>query len=133
MLVRGQSRGWGGMRCSSWWVGCGFARVSFVRCSWWVGFWDRASVLCVRGLCTVGLAASNPGTVRGVWSGRSGLHAHARPLPFGTRTHWLHAVQVTLLSACGLRLRGADPAAMKDFVVAVHARAADATQKGVRG
>lgn len=33
---------------------------------------------------------------------------------------------VTLLQAAGLALRGGDPAAMKEFVVAVHARAGQA-------
>lgn len=34
------------------------------------------------------------------------------------------------LRAAGLQLRAADPAAMKDFLVAVHARAAEAAQQG---
>jgi hypothetical protein len=34
------------------------------------------------------------------------------------------------LRAAGLQLRSADPAAMKDFLVAVNARAAEAAQQG---
>ncbi|KAI7835645.1 hypothetical protein COHA_010459 [Chlorella ohadii] len=37
---------------------------------------------------------------------------------------------VTLLQACGLQLRAADPVAMKEFVVAVHARAGQAGGTG---
>ena len=37
---------------------------------------------------------------------------------------------VTLLHACGLQLRGGDPVAMKEFVVAVHARAAEEAAGG---
>lgn len=39
-------------------------------------------------------------------------------------------MMLTLLKASGFALRGADPAAMKDFVVAVHARAGEATAAG---
>ena len=37
---------------------------------------------------------------------------------------------LTLLRAAGFRLRGADPVAMKAFVLAVHARAAQAAAAG---
>ena len=39
-------------------------------------------------------------------------------------------VQVSLLAACGLQLRSANPAAMKDFVLAVHERVAEASSEG---
>ena len=39
-------------------------------------------------------------------------------------------MMLTLLKAAGFALRGADPASMKDFVVAVHARAGEATAAG---
>ena len=40
------------------------------------------------------------------------------------------AMMLTLLRAAGFRLRGADPVAMKAFVLAVHARAAEAAAAG---
>ena len=39
-------------------------------------------------------------------------------------------MMLTLLRAAGFRLRGADPVAMKQFVLAVHARAAEAAAAG---
>ena len=39
-------------------------------------------------------------------------------------------MMLTLLRAAGFRLRGADPVAMKAFVLAVHARAAQAAAAG---
>lgn len=41
------------------------------------------------------------------------------------------AMMSAALRAAGLQLRAADPAAMKDFLVAVHTRAAEAAQQGV--
>lgn len=40
------------------------------------------------------------------------------------------AMMSAALRAAGLQLRSADPAAMKDFLVAVHARAAEAAKAG---
>ena len=39
-------------------------------------------------------------------------------------------MMLTLLRAAGFRLRGADPVAMKAFVLAVHMRAAEAAAAG---
>jgi nucleolar MIF4G domain-containing protein 1 len=38
---------------------------------------------------------------------------------------------VSVLGSVGLQLRNEDPAAMKDFVVGVHARAAELGQQGI--
>jgi nucleolar MIF4G domain-containing protein 1 len=43
----------------------------------------------------------------------------------GSHYNLVALAQVTLLSACGLQLRNADPAAMKAWVMAIHERAAE--------
>lgn len=56
---------------------------------------------------------------------RAGHHAHTHIPSF-------MLAQVSLLGACGLQLRAANPAAMKDFVLAVHERVAEASSQGNR-
>jgi nucleolar MIF4G domain-containing protein 1 len=64
-----------------------------------------------------------PAGPAGAASGLGGADAAATPHPLGDGDA---DAMVTLLSAVGLQLRAADPVRMKDFVLAVHARVAEA-------